>query len=74
MGYSAVEGFHVTSFQADFASHHTCDRHVGFLFARYCKTQQNAPFLLFSSFDIIKYQLSDKNIRTHTRLKFQIPP
>ena len=29
-----IERFHVTSNQANFASHHTCDHHVGFLFAR----------------------------------------
>ena len=26
-----IEGFHVTSYQANFASHHTRNRHVGFL-------------------------------------------
>ena len=25
-----IEGFHVMSYQANFASHHTHDRHVGF--------------------------------------------
>ena len=29
----SIEGFHVTSYQANFASHHTRDRHVGFLLA-----------------------------------------
>ena len=28
----SVEGFHVTSYQANCASHHTRDSHVGFLF------------------------------------------
>ena len=28
-----IEGFHVTSYQANFASHYTCDSHVGFLLA-----------------------------------------
>ena len=28
-----IEGFYVTSYQANFASHHTCDCHVGFLLA-----------------------------------------
>ena len=28
-----IEGFHVTSYQANIASHHTRDRHVGFLLA-----------------------------------------
>ena len=28
--FTAIEGFHVTSYQANFASRHTCDRHVGF--------------------------------------------
>ena len=27
-----IQGFHVTPYQASFASHHTCDHHVGFLF------------------------------------------
>ena len=29
--YYAIEGFHVTSYQANFASHPSRDRHVGFL-------------------------------------------
>ena len=29
-----IESFHVTSYQANFATHHSCDRHVGFLFQR----------------------------------------
>ena len=28
-----IESFHVTSYEANFASHHTCDCHVGFLLA-----------------------------------------
>ena len=30
----SIKDFHVTSYQANFASHHTRDHHVGFLFAR----------------------------------------
>ena len=28
-----IEGFHMMSYQANFASHHTLDNHVGYLFA-----------------------------------------
>ena len=30
IAHSAIEGFHETSYQANFASHSTRDRHVGF--------------------------------------------
>ena len=66
------ESFHVTSYQANFASHHTRDRHVGFLtpqagMGKYNKMSQN---FLFSSYHNTKLQPSDENISTHTRLKF----
>ena len=56
MGGCPIEGFHVTSYQANFASHHTRDRHVGFLFTwsaigKYYKMSQN---FLFSSYHKIK--------------------
>ena len=44
-----IESFQVTSYEVNFASHHTCDRHVGFLngfplsIARYRRVQQNVP-------------------------------
>ena len=45
----SIEGFHVTSLQAIFASHHTRDRHVGFIFTwsgigKYNKTSWNFLF------------------------------
>ena len=43
-----IEGFHVTLYQANFASHHTRNRHVGFLLAWHGqekKQQQNFPLL-----------------------------
>ena len=75
-GIFANRGFYVTSYQANFASHHTRDRHVGFLFAwdGIAKHNKMYRYFLFSSYDIIKLQLSDKNIRTDILLKFQISP
>ena len=47
-----IEGFHVTSYLANFASHHTHDRHVGFLLARQGKGKRNkmSRYFLFSSY------------------------
>ena len=61
-------GFHVTSYQANFASHHTRDRHVGFLFTfeGIGKSNKMYHYLLFSSYRITKLQPSDKNINTYT--------
>ena len=44
------EGFYVTSYQANFVSHHTRDHHVGFLFCMvwYWKSQQNVLQLFVS--------------------------
>ena len=59
----------MTSYQANCASHHICDHHVGFLLAcmtLYRKTQQNVPEL-FIKF-LAQYQIitqSDKN-KKHT--------
>ena len=52
--FSSIEGFHVTSFEAKFASHHTRDLHVGFLFARLCIGKHNkmSRTFLFSSYQI----------------------
>ena len=52
-----IEGFHVTSYQANFASHLTRDRHVGFLspqssIGKYNKMSQN---FLFSSYHCTNY-------------------
>ena len=69
--FAPIKSFHVTSFQANFASHHTRDRHVGFLspqsdIGKHNKMSQN---FLFSSFHNTKVQLSNKNISKHTRVK-----
>ena len=63
-----IEGFHVTSYQSNFASHHVRDRHVGFLFARsgIGKYKKISRYFLFSSYHNTKLQLSDKNINQHT--------
>ena len=54
----------------------SCDRHVGFPFT--CegigKSNKMFYYFLFSSYHITKLQPSDKNINTHTRVKFQILP
>ena len=40
-----IEGFNVTLYQANFASHHTHDRHVGFLLAwNSIKNTTKCPF------------------------------
>ena len=66
-----IEGFFVTSYQANFASHPTRDRHVSFLFAYPgINTTKCSCYFLYSSYHKTKLGLSDKNIKTHTRLKF----
>ena len=62
-----IEGFHVTSYQVNFASHHTRDRHVGFLFTQSSIGKYNkiSHYCLFRSYHNTKLQLSDKNI-AHT--------
>ena len=69
-----IEGFHVTSYQANFASHHTCNRSVGFFSAQggIWKYSKMSHYFLSSLFYTTKLKLRDKNITTHTRLKFQI--
>ena len=46
-----TEGFHVTSYQANFASHHTRNRHVGFFFtwSDIGKYNKMSRYFLFSS-------------------------
>ena len=68
------EGFRVTSYQANSASHHTHDRLVVFQSAQDGIGKNNKMFhnFLFSSYHITKLQPSDKSISTHTRLKFKI--
>ena len=69
-----IEGFHVTSYQANFASPRPRDRHVGFLspqsgIGKHNKMPQNFSFSLYPN---TKLQLSDKNISLHTWVKFEI--
>ena len=47
-----IEDFHVMSYQANFASHHTRNRHVGFLLAWHGIEKYNKmfPYFLFSSY------------------------
>ena len=68
---SAIDGFHVTSYQSNFASHRIRDRHDGFFspqagIGKYNKMSQN---FLFSSYNNTELQPIDKNISIHTRLK-----
>ena len=73
-----TEGFHVTSYQANFASHHTHDHHIGFLSpVWYWKIQQNVPVHIIIPSRPLRdadgnYNLSDKNISTQTRVTFKI--
>ena len=67
-----IEGFHVTSYQVNFASHHTRDRPVGFLSA-HCgiwKYNKMSRYFVSSLFHTTKLKLRDKNDTTHTPLKF----
>ena len=52
-----IEGFHVTSYQANFASPHTHNRHVGFLLAWHGIGKYNTMFryFLFSSYNNSKF-------------------
>ena len=62
----------MTSYQVNFASHHTHDRHVGFLFAHDGVEEHKLfRYFLFSSYYITKLQLRDKNISKHNRFKFK---
>ena len=70
-----IEGFHVMSYQVNFASHHTRNCLVGFLSEQDGIGKNIKMFLYFlcRSYHITKLQLSDKIISTahiHTRLKF----
>ena len=52
----------------NFASHHTPDHHVGFLFTQSSigKYNKMSRYFVFSSYHNTKLQQSDKNISTHT--------
>ena len=65
---SVNRGFHVTSYQAYFATHHIRDRHVSFLFAPNIIGENNKMFdyFLFSSYQITKLQPEDENITGQT--------
>ena len=67
-----IMGFHVTSYKANFSSHPTRDHHVGFLLHGIGKCNKMSCYFLYSSNHITKLLPSDKNIKTHTQLKFQI--
>ena len=64
----------VISYQAKFASHHTHNPHVGFLFPQsgIGKHNEIGQNFSFSSYHNTKLQLCDKNISIHTRVKFEI--
>ena len=49
---NCMEGFHVTSYQADFTSHHTRDHHVGILLTRSSIGNYNkmSPYFLLSPY------------------------
>ena len=73
MGKRSIESFHVASYQTNFASHHdTRNRHFGFLLHSPVleNTTKCLERFLFSSYHSAKLPPSDKNISTHTRLKF----
>ena len=57
--FNTIEGFHVTSYQANSASHHTHNCHVDFLFARQSIRKHNKTFhyFIFSSCHNTKLQL-----------------
>ena len=63
-----IKGFYVTSYQANFASHHTRDCHDGFLFTRsgIGKCNKMSRYFLFNSYHNTKLQLSDEKISTHS--------
>ena len=65
----AIEDFHVTSYQANFASHHTSiTMLVSSLQGAVLENTTKWPItFLFSSYYNIKLQLSDKNISTYTQ-------
>ena len=69
-----IEDFHVMSYQTNFTSGHTRDRHVGFLFALggIGKINKMFRYFLFNSYHITKLPTSDKNISTYIRLKSKV--
>ena len=59
-GGPTIECFHVTSYQANFASHPSCDRYVGFLIIAWAvkligKYNKMSWYFLFSSYHNIIY-------------------
>ena len=56
---SKVEGFHVTSYQTNFASHHIYDRHVGFLFTRSCIGRKPTKWQV--TFDLVHTTIPNYN-------------
>ena len=67
-----TEGFHVTLYQAKFASHHTRDRHVGVLIPQSGLENTRKCPRTFHFYHNTKLQLSDNNISTHAWLEFKI--
>ena len=60
------------SYQANFACHHICDHHVGFLFAWHCIGKHNKMLRLVFVYSYLdtKLQLSDKEYQhTHSVTK-----
>ena len=66
--YIPYWGFSCDVYRANFATHHTCDRHASFLFAWEDIGKSNKIFhnFLFSTYHITKLQPSGKNITTHS--------
>ena len=69
-----TEGFHVMSYESNSASHNIRDLHVGFLSLQFDIEKHNkmSQNFSFSSYRNTKIQLRDKNISTHTWMKFKI--
>ena len=65
-----IEGFHVTSYHANFASHPT--RWFPFAWPGIGKYNKMSRYSFYSLYHFTKSRPSDKNIETHTRLKIQI--
>ena len=67
---NTIKGFHdVTSYQANFQSHHTWNHHIGFFL--YSLILENIAFYIVQTIKS-KLQLRNTNLCTHIRLKFQI--
>ena len=68
-----LKGFYVTSYQANFAGHHTRDSHVGFLFLHSGIGTGKKMFhnFSFTSYHNTKVQLCHENISIQTRMKLK---